>query len=183
MAELASLAKSRLNDTNLVSSEGIQMHGGIGMTDEYEIGFYIKRARVCEHTFGNSAFHRNRYGELLGYGVGSDLAKRHGRADARPFSFLASGSGEQCAAVNVNRGAGHEPVRDAQHDGGCYLPGLTNAANRDALAHLVERRLLVVTQRRKHPGVDDARCDDVDALRRGSMAMRGSVLRPRCQRS
>tara|TARA_B100000676_G_scaffold308947_1_gene371111 strand:- start:1222 stop:2352 length:1131 start_codon:yes stop_codon:yes gene_type:complete len=68
VAELASLAKSRLNDTyNLVSSEGIQMHGGIGMTDEYEIGFYIKRARVCEHTFGNSAFHRNRYGELLGY--------------------------------------------------------------------------------------------------------------------
>ena len=68
VAELASLAKSRLNDTyNLVSSEGIQMHGGIGMTDEYEIGFYIKRARVCEHTLGNSAYHRNRYGELLGY--------------------------------------------------------------------------------------------------------------------
>ncbi len=66
--ELASLAKARLNDTyNLVSSEGIQMHGGIGMTDEYEIGFYIKRARVSEHTLGNSAFHRNRYGELLGY--------------------------------------------------------------------------------------------------------------------
>lgn len=68
IAELASLAKARLNDTyNLVSSEGVQMHGGIGMTDEYEIGFFMKRSRVCEHTFGNSAFHRNRYGELQGY--------------------------------------------------------------------------------------------------------------------
>ncbi len=66
--ELASLAKARLNDTyNLVSSEGVQMHGGIGMTDEYEIGFFMKRSRVSEHTFGNSAFHRNRYGELQGY--------------------------------------------------------------------------------------------------------------------
>jgi len=68
IAELASLAKARLNDTyNLVSSEGVQMHGGIGMTDEYEIGFFMKRSRVSEHTFGNSAFHRNRYGELQGY--------------------------------------------------------------------------------------------------------------------
>ena len=42
--ELASLAKARLNDTyNLVSSEGVQMHGGIGMTDEYEIGFFHEK--------------------------------------------------------------------------------------------------------------------------------------------
>ena len=68
LAELSSLAKARLNDTyNLVSSEGVQMHGGIGMTDEYEIGFFMKRSRVCEHTFGNSAFHRNRYGVIQGY--------------------------------------------------------------------------------------------------------------------
>ncbi len=68
IAELASLAKARLNDTyNLVSSEGVQMHGGIGMTDEYEIGFFMKRARVSEHTFGNSAFHRDRYGSIQGY--------------------------------------------------------------------------------------------------------------------
>ena len=66
--ELASLAKSRLNDTyNLVSSEGVQMHGGIGMTDEYEIGFFMKRSRVSEHTLGGSAFHRDRYGVLQGY--------------------------------------------------------------------------------------------------------------------
>jgi alkylation response protein AidB-like acyl-CoA dehydrogenase len=68
VAELASLAKTRLNDTyNLVSSEGVQMHGGIGMTDEYEIGFFMKRSRVCEHALGGSAFHRNRYGVLQGY--------------------------------------------------------------------------------------------------------------------
>lgn len=67
-AELASLAKARLNDTyNLVSSEGVQMHGGIGMTDEYEIGFFMKRSRVCEHTLGSSAFHRDRYGVIQGY--------------------------------------------------------------------------------------------------------------------
>ena len=66
--ELASLAKARLNDTyNLVSSEGVQMHGGVGMTDEYEIGFFMKRSRVCEHTFGGSSFHRDRYGVLQGY--------------------------------------------------------------------------------------------------------------------
>jgi len=66
--ELASLAKARLNDTyHLVSSEGVQMHGGIGMTDEHEIGFFLKRSRVSEQTFGNSAFHRDRYGEVQGY--------------------------------------------------------------------------------------------------------------------
>ena len=68
VAELASVAKTRLNDTyNLVSSEGVQMHGGIGMTDEYEIGFFMKRSRVCEHTLGGSSFHRDRYGVLQGY--------------------------------------------------------------------------------------------------------------------
>lgn len=66
--DYASLAKARLNDTyNLVSSEGVQMHGGIGMTDEHEIGFFMKRSRVSEHTFGNSAYHRDRYGVLNGY--------------------------------------------------------------------------------------------------------------------
>ncbi|MFT7243671.1 MAG: alkylation response protein AidB-like acyl-CoA dehydrogenase [Candidatus Azotimanducaceae bacterium] len=68
LPELASLAKARLNDTyHLVSSEGVQMHGGIGMTDEYEIGFFLKRSRVSEQTFGNSAFHRDRYGAVQGY--------------------------------------------------------------------------------------------------------------------
>ncbi|MEH6557970.1 MAG: acyl-CoA dehydrogenase family protein [Oceanicoccus sp.] len=67
-AELASLAKTRLNDTfNLISAEGVQMHGGIGMTDEYDIGFFMKRSRVCEAAFGNSSFHRDRYATIQGY--------------------------------------------------------------------------------------------------------------------
>jgi alkylation response protein AidB-like acyl-CoA dehydrogenase len=65
---LASLAKAKLNDTfHLVSNETIQMHGGIGMTDECDVGFYLKRSRVATETFGNSRFHRNRYAALKGY--------------------------------------------------------------------------------------------------------------------
>ena len=68
IAKLASLAKTKIGETyNLVSREGIQMHGGIGMTDEFDIGFFIKRAAVSEQTFGDINFHRNRYGELEGY--------------------------------------------------------------------------------------------------------------------
>ena len=68
VAKLASLAKAKVGETyNLVSREGIQMHGGIGMTDEFDIGFFIKRAAVSEQTLGDVNFHRNRYGELEGY--------------------------------------------------------------------------------------------------------------------
>lgn len=68
IAKLASLAKAKVGETyHLVSREGIQMHGGIGMTDEFDIGFFIKRAAVAEQTFGDVNFHRNRYGELEGY--------------------------------------------------------------------------------------------------------------------
>jgi acyl-CoA dehydrogenase len=68
VAKLASLAKAKVGDTyHRVSREGIQMHGGIGMTDEFDIGFFIKRAAVAEQTFGDANYHRNRYGELEGY--------------------------------------------------------------------------------------------------------------------
>jgi alkylation response protein AidB-like acyl-CoA dehydrogenase len=50
---LVSLAKARCSDAAIqVANEAIQMHGGIGMTDEHEIGFYLKRARVAELTLG-----------------------------------------------------------------------------------------------------------------------------------
>jgi alkylation response protein AidB-like acyl-CoA dehydrogenase len=66
--ELASLAKAKAGDALfLVSNEAIQMHGGIGMTDEHEIGFFLKRARVAQASFGDSAFHRDRYARLRGY--------------------------------------------------------------------------------------------------------------------
>jgi alkylation response protein AidB-like acyl-CoA dehydrogenase len=67
-AELASLAKAKAGDALfLVSNEAIQLHGGIGMTDEHEIGFFLKRARVAQASFGDSAFHRDRYAKLRGY--------------------------------------------------------------------------------------------------------------------
>ena len=65
---LASLAKVKAGDALfLVSNEAVQMHGGIGMTDEHEIGFFLKRARVAQASFGDSAFHRDRYAALMGY--------------------------------------------------------------------------------------------------------------------
>ena len=68
IAILASLAKSKVGEMfHTVAREGIQMHGGIGMTDEFDIGFYLKRQAVAEQTLGDMYFHRNRYGELNGY--------------------------------------------------------------------------------------------------------------------
>jgi alkylation response protein AidB-like acyl-CoA dehydrogenase len=67
-ASLVSLAKARCSDAAiLVANEAIQMHGGIGMTDEHEIGFYLKRARVAELTLGDGAWHRARWARLAGY--------------------------------------------------------------------------------------------------------------------
>jgi alkylation response protein AidB-like acyl-CoA dehydrogenase len=66
--ELVSLAKARLSDAFLLAAnEAVQMHGGIGMTDEHDIGFFLKRARTAELTFGDAAWHRRRYAELHGY--------------------------------------------------------------------------------------------------------------------
>jgi alkylation response protein AidB-like acyl-CoA dehydrogenase len=68
VAQLASLAKARAgNLVHLVSNEMVQMHGGIGMTDEHDAGLYLKRARVQEATFGAASYHRDRYATLLGY--------------------------------------------------------------------------------------------------------------------
>jgi len=68
IARLASLTKAKVGETfDLVSREGIQMHGGIGMTDEFDIGLFLKRAAVTEQTFGDVSFHRDRYGLLEGY--------------------------------------------------------------------------------------------------------------------
>jgi acyl-CoA dehydrogenase len=65
---LVSVAKARVSDLSvLVGYEAVQMHGGIGMTDEHDIGFYLKRARGFELTFGDSAFHRARFAQIQGY--------------------------------------------------------------------------------------------------------------------
>jgi alkylation response protein AidB-like acyl-CoA dehydrogenase len=65
---LVSLAKARASDAAvLVTNEAVQMHGGIGMTDEHDIGLYLKRARVADCTFGDAAYHRDRWARLGGY--------------------------------------------------------------------------------------------------------------------
>lgn len=65
---LASLAKARLSEASKhITNECLQMHGGVGMTDEYDVGLFMKRARVAAATFGNAGFHRDRYASLDGF--------------------------------------------------------------------------------------------------------------------
>ena len=68
LQRLSSLSKTIAGETlHLVSNESIQMHGGIGVTDEYDIGFFLKRARVIEQIFGSAKFHTERYANLSGF--------------------------------------------------------------------------------------------------------------------
>ena len=53
--------------TALAVQEGVQMHGGMGMTDEYDIGFYMKRQRVAAEMFGDVDYHADRLARLAGY--------------------------------------------------------------------------------------------------------------------
>ncbi|MFT7219090.1 MAG: alkylation response protein AidB-like acyl-CoA dehydrogenase [Candidatus Azotimanducaceae bacterium] len=67
-AVMSSLAKAKVGAfLHEMSNQLIQIHGGIGMTDEFDAGFYLKRARVLEASFGNQAFHRDRYATLKGF--------------------------------------------------------------------------------------------------------------------
>lgn len=66
--QMCSLAKAKVGDfLHEMSNQLIQLHGGIGMTDEFDAGLYLKRARVLETSYGNQAFHRDRYASLLGF--------------------------------------------------------------------------------------------------------------------
>jgi alkylation response protein AidB-like acyl-CoA dehydrogenase len=68
VSELCSMSKAKAGDfLHHMSNELIQIHGGIGMTDEFDAGLYLKRARALEATFGNQAFHRDRYATLMGF--------------------------------------------------------------------------------------------------------------------
>ncbi len=68
-AELAvSLAKARATQTaTLAVQEGVQMHGGIGMTDDYDMGFYMKRARVGAEWLGDYSYHAEKVAALRGF--------------------------------------------------------------------------------------------------------------------
>lgn len=68
LAGSASLCKAKMGEVSqTISNEALQMHGGIGMTDEHDIGLYLKRARVLEQLFGNTSWHQDRYAKLRGY--------------------------------------------------------------------------------------------------------------------
>lgn len=68
IARAATLAKAEANRVlHKISNEGIQLHGGIGMTDEYDVGFYLKRARVLEAQWGSTTLLRDRFATLGGY--------------------------------------------------------------------------------------------------------------------
>jgi len=65
---LTSISKARCSDAFiLIGNETVQMHGGIGMTDEHDAGLFLKRARVTEMTFGDAPYHRSRFADLHGY--------------------------------------------------------------------------------------------------------------------
>ena len=62
------VAKARAGGTaTRAVQEGVQMHGGMGMTDQFDIGFFMKRARVCEELFGDANFHTDRLARSRSY--------------------------------------------------------------------------------------------------------------------
>ena len=64
----ASLAKARAADLcEKLANEAVQLHGGIGVTDELDLGLFFKRARVLQRMLGDGAYHRNRYARLKGF--------------------------------------------------------------------------------------------------------------------
>ncbi|MFT4825857.1 MAG: alkylation response protein AidB-like acyl-CoA dehydrogenase [Halioglobus sp.] len=68
LPRIASAAKAKMSEiAQRATNEAVQMHGGIGMTDEHEIGFFIKRARVAQHSFGDYNYHLDRFAQLGGY--------------------------------------------------------------------------------------------------------------------
>jgi len=67
-AEAVAVAKARAGRTaTLAVQEAVQMHGGMGMTDEFEIGFFMKRARVLQELFGDANYHLDQLARSHGY--------------------------------------------------------------------------------------------------------------------
>ncbi|BDI61849.1 acyl-CoA dehydrogenase family protein [Qipengyuania nanhaisediminis] len=65
---MTSVAKAKVaRAAGLAVREGVQMHGGIGMTDEYDIGLYMKRDRALQEFLGDAYYHAGRVAELSGY--------------------------------------------------------------------------------------------------------------------
>jgi alkylation response protein AidB-like acyl-CoA dehydrogenase len=67
-ASLVCLAKAKAGEVaRLATNEAVQMHGGIGMTDEFDIGFFMKRARAAGEALGDSYYQTDRFAQLGGY--------------------------------------------------------------------------------------------------------------------
>ncbi|WP_426439072.1 acyl-CoA dehydrogenase family protein [Bradyrhizobium genosp. P] len=67
-ATAVAVAKARAGTTATQAvQEGVQMHGGMGMTDQFDIGFFMKRARVCQELFGDSNFHADQLAQAKNY--------------------------------------------------------------------------------------------------------------------
>ena len=65
---MVSVAKAKAGQAaGLAVKEGVQMHGGIGMTDEYDIGLYMKRDRALAEFMGDQYYHAQRVAMLSGY--------------------------------------------------------------------------------------------------------------------
>ena len=65
---MVSVAKAKAGKaTSLSVKEGVQMHGGVGMTDEYDIGLYMKRDRALQEFMGDVNYHTNLVAEMHGY--------------------------------------------------------------------------------------------------------------------
>ena len=65
---MASVAKAKVaKAAGLAVKEGVQMHGGIGMTDEYDIGLYMKRDRALQEFLGDMYYHAGRVADMSGY--------------------------------------------------------------------------------------------------------------------
>ena len=68
LARVSNACKARCTATyQLSGKEGIQMHGGIGVTDEHDIGLYFKRARVTEILLGDASFHTDQFATASSY--------------------------------------------------------------------------------------------------------------------
>jgi alkylation response protein AidB-like acyl-CoA dehydrogenase len=67
-ASAIAVAKARAGTTaTRAVQEGVQMHGGMGMTDQFDIGFFMKRARVCEELFGDANYHADQLARMRNY--------------------------------------------------------------------------------------------------------------------
>jgi alkylation response protein AidB-like acyl-CoA dehydrogenase len=65
---MVSVAKAKAGRVStLAVQEGVQMHGGIGMTDEYDIGLYMKRDRVLNELFGDANYHADKVARMRGF--------------------------------------------------------------------------------------------------------------------